>query len=250
MTAGMTAVRRTPRNGLGALPLLALLLIHPAPGLGAHSYDSAAYGPDVLLDELVRQRGIALVDGQWLPDADIIVLKSERKLLLHAGSLLLKTYRIQLGHDPEGPKLGTDDGRTPEGKYVICRHNPNSRYHLSLQINYPNAADIARGLVNGVLTPEEATRLARLVKGGGPPPANTPLGGEVFIHGQHPKTTEQMARWTLHTSLRKDLQPGDIDPAALRRCHDWTLGCIALTNPDIRELYRFVPDGTPVTIQP
>jgi len=44
------------------------------------------------------------------------------------------------------------------------------------------------------------------------------------------------------------LEPGDADPAEIREFHDWTNGCVALFNPDIRELYEFVPDGTPVTI--
>lgn len=31
---------------------------------------------------------------------------------------------------------------------------------------------------------------------------------------------------------------------------DWTRGCIALTNPEIEELWQVVPDGTPVRIVP
>lgn len=250
MTTGMAASRRTPRDVFGVLPLLALFVVQPSPALGLHPYAPALYGPDLPLGEVIRELGVALVDGQWLPDAAITVVKSERRLLLHTGGLQLKVYRIQLGRAPEGPKRTAGDNRTPEGEYVICRHNPNSRYHLSLQINYPNAADIARGLASGALAPGDAGRLAGLVERGGSPPADTPLGGEVFIHGQHPEVTAQIAKWTPKTSLRQDLLPGDIDPAAMKRCHDWTLGCVALANPDIRELYRFVPDGTPVTIRP
>lgn len=36
----------------------------------------------------------------------------------------------------------------------------------------------------------------------------------------------------------------------LHRCRDWTSGCIALTNPEIEELYRAVPDGTSIEIRP
>jgi len=36
----------------------------------------------------------------------------------------------------------------------------------------------------------------------------------------------------------------------LHRLADWTNGCIALTNPEIDELARVVPDGTPILIQP
>jgi murein L,D-transpeptidase YafK len=31
---------------------------------------------------------------------------------------------------------------------------------------------------------------------------------------------------------------------------DWTVGCVAVTNPEIEELYRIVPDGTPIEIRP
>ena len=34
------------------------------------------------------------------------------------------------------------------------------------------------------------------------------------------------------------------------RLHDWTQGCIALTDPEIEELYQAVPVGTPVVIEP
>ena len=51
------------------------------------------------------------------------------------------------------------------------------------------------------------------------PPWDTKLGGEVFVHGRGAKS-------------------------------DWTLGCIALDDSDIEELYRLVPVGTPITIHP
>jgi murein L,D-transpeptidase YafK len=56
-----------------------------------------------------------------------------------------------------------------------------------------------------------------------------PTGGEVMIHGV-----------------------GDRD--GLLRSHrhyvDWTEGCIAVTNREIEEIWRAVPDGTPVEILP
>lgn len=37
---------------------------------------------------------------------------------------------------------------------------------------------------------------------------------------------------------------------AFHRTHDWTAGCIALTDEEIEELYRVTPDGTTVEIRP
>lgn len=36
----------------------------------------------------------------------------------------------------------------------------------------------------------------------------------------------------------------------LQRHVDWTAGCMAVTNPEIEEIYRVVPDGTPIEIRP
>jgi murein L,D-transpeptidase YafK len=56
-----------------------------------------------------------------------------------------------------------------------------------------------------------------------------PPGGDIMIHG-----------------IRNGL--GWI--GRLQRCRDWTSGCISVTNPEIEEIYRIVPDGTPVEIRP
>ena len=37
---------------------------------------------------------------------------------------------------------------------------------------------------------------------------------------------------------------------AWQRCKDWTFGCVALTNPEVDEVYDAVDDGTPVEIRP
>jgi murein L,D-transpeptidase YafK len=37
---------------------------------------------------------------------------------------------------------------------------------------------------------------------------------------------------------------------AFHRMHDWTAGCIALTDEEIEELWRVTPNGTPIEIRP
>ena len=91
----------------------------------------------------------------------IIVQKEARRMyLLHHGEVL-ETYDIDLGFTPSGDKQIEGDGKTPEGEYTIDRRNPNSAFHLSLGISYPNEADLA-----------EAKAL-------GEDP-----GGDIFIHGR------------------------------------------------------------------
>nr|WP_280635818.1 MULTISPECIES: hypothetical protein [unclassified Ruegeria] len=57
---------------------------------------------------------------------------------------------VALGFAPQGDKQQEDDGKTPIGAYKIDRRNPQSAYHLSLGINFPNPKDIARARAQGV----------------------------------------------------------------------------------------------------
>jgi len=88
------------------------------------------------------------------------VFKEARMMRLLSGSTVIRTYNFELGFAPTEHKQIEGDGRTPEGAYLINRRNPNSRYHLSLGISYPDADDVA---------------YARSVR-------KSP-GGEIFIHG-------------------------------------------------------------------
>ena len=90
----------------------------------------------------------------------VVVMKSTRSMFLMHGDEVLESYKIDLGWAPEGHKQFRNDGKTPEGRYTIDRRNPNSQYHLSLGINYPNPDDIAYALKNG-----------------------QDPGGDIFIHG-------------------------------------------------------------------
>lgn len=134
----------------------------------------------------------------------LLVDKSERLLIAYSGGQPIRAYRnLAFGDAPTGHKRFEGDERTPEGLYTIDWRNPDSRYHLSLHISYPNAEDRAR-----------AARFGR-----------SP-GGDIFIHGQP-------------TGYPGPPLPGD-----------WTDGCIALSNAEIEELWRLVPDGTPIEIRP
>ncbi len=133
----------------------------------------------------------------------ILVDKSDRTLTLYDGGTVLKTYTdLQFGDAPLGHKRFEGDERTPEGRYIIDTRNPNSAYHLSLRISYPNAQDRAYAAARG----------------------RSP-GGDIFLHGQP-------------NALPVGRIPGD-----------WTDGCIALSNPEIEELWAAIPDGTPIEIR-
>ncbi len=98
-----------------------------------------------------------------LPPIDrLVVEKGARRLLAYAdGALVYTIEHIQLGDAPTGAKQFQGDEKTPEGSYTIDYGNPNSAYHLSLHISYPDAAAKAY-----------AVRAGRSA------------GGDIFIHGQ------------------------------------------------------------------
>ncbi len=91
----------------------------------------------------------------------MVVSKSARSLYLLNNQDILRQYRVGLGFAPTGDKQFEGDGKTPEGTYLIDRKNPNSAFHLSVGISYPNAQDIAEARALG-LSP----------------------GGDIFIHGE------------------------------------------------------------------
>jgi len=101
--------------------------------------------------------------------------KSERTLVLDGAKGVLRTYPVGLGFAPAGHKQFEGDGRTPEGTYVIDRRNPDSLFHLSVGISYPNEADRAYA---------EAQ--------------NKSPGGDIFIHGGPRRGIDPMDKrdWT------------------------------------------------------
>jgi murein L,D-transpeptidase YafK len=153
-----------------------------------------------------------------LVDPKIVVSKSKRTLRLYSGSRVVKTYRIALGLSPVEDKIRAGDRRTPEGDFYIYIKNAHSQFYLSLGISYPNQQHAARGLRDGMISRGQYEQIAGALKGKRAPLQNTRLGGEIFIHGNGSQS-------------------------------DWTWGCVALDDKDIRELFDAVPVGTPVTIE-
>jgi murein L,D-transpeptidase YafK len=90
----------------------------------------------------------------------VVVMKTNRRMYLMHNDTILKAYEIDLGFAPAGHKQFEGDGRTPEGRYFIDRRNPDSSFHLSLGISYPNENDR-----------EYASSMGK-----------SP-GGDIFIHG-------------------------------------------------------------------
>lgn len=110
--------------------------------------------------KLAKHKG--LLDGRPLV---LVALKKEQRLELWKrrgkGYYKVKTYRFTAFSGRLGPKLVEGDGQIPEGIYRVVGLNPNSSFHLSIKLNYPNAFDRRMG---------RRDRRRR-------------LGNNIFIHG-------------------------------------------------------------------
>lgn len=84
-----------------------------------------------------------------IPDR-LVVMKSQRRLLLMRGDHVIKVFRVALGRYPKGPKVEEGDERTPEGAYIIDRRLSDSNFYKAIHISYPNAVDRARARALGV----------------------------------------------------------------------------------------------------
>ena len=81
----------------------------------------------------------------------ILVNKTDKtlKLLTKKNGNVIKTYNIELGKNPKGPKQFQGDLKTPEGIYHIIGKHPTSIAHKGLYLSYPNAKDKAFAKLNG-----------------------------------------------------------------------------------------------------
>jgi L,D-peptidoglycan transpeptidase YkuD (ErfK/YbiS/YcfS/YnhG family) len=103
----------------------------------------------------------------WPPRSiTLLAFKKERRLEVwskdRAGkNRKLAEYPILAGSGTLGPKRKEGDRQVPEGFYRLPSLNPNSSYHLSVKVDYPNEEDIVNKSV----------------------PRNE-MGGDIFVHGE------------------------------------------------------------------
>ena len=154
-----------------------------------------------------------------LKNPRIVVFKSKRQLQLYSDGVVVRIYKVGLGLNPVPDKVREGDRATPEGDFYVFTKNDKSAFYLSLGISYPNIEDAKRGLRDGLISHAQHDAIVKASKRKGTPPQNTALGGDIYIHGNGANS-------------------------------DWTWGCVALENEDVKELFAAVPVGTAVTIKP
>jgi len=169
----------------------------------------------------VNEKNI-LHESESLPKIEnplIVVNKSQRKLELFDGEKLIKAYKIALGFAPVGDKEKQGDGKTPEDEFYVFTKNDRSKFYLSLGLSYPSIEDAKRGLKEKIISQEEYDAILKAIDEGRMPPQKTALGGEIYIHG------------------------GGIES-------DWTEGCVALPDEEMKGIFDAIPVGAKVKILP
>jgi murein L,D-transpeptidase YafK len=91
----------------------------------------------------------------------LLAFKEEMRMELWGDGKKLHTYPILAASGTSGPKRREGDRQVPEGFYKLTVLNPNSAYHLSIRVDYPNAEDIAHRTVE-----------------------RSQMGGDIYIHGE------------------------------------------------------------------
>ena len=141
------------------------------------------------------------------------VYKSKRVLELSSHGQVVQRYPIRLGFEPIGNKLTEGDGKTPEGMYTLDWRNPNSQFYKSLHVSYPNQQDQANATMQGLKA-----------------------GSNIMIHGSFP----------IQGKLTRSGKPF----YHYMPQQDWTLGCIAVSNAAMDDIWTRVKNGTLIEIVP
>jgi hypothetical protein len=97
----------------------------------------------------------------------LLAFKDTLRLELYArgagqGWMPIRAYPVLAASGELGPKLREGDKQVPEGLYRVTLLNANSRFHVSLRLDYPNAFDLRMAQVEG----------------------RNKLGGDIMIHGK------------------------------------------------------------------
>lgn len=153
-----------------------------------------------------------------IKEPEIFIYKEKRRLYVMQDNVLVRDYPVALGLQPTGDKEKRGDGKTPEGDFAVCVKEPMGRFSKSLGLDYPDRKHAERGYFSGLLSPAQFKDVLKAHEKRSMPPANTPIGERIAIHGGGAH-------------------------------QDWTDGCIALYDSDFEELFNIASVGTKVSIR-
>ena len=140
----------------------------------------------------------------------IIISKKNYELKVYDDEGWYATYPCVFGSNDIRDKYMEGDKRTPEGKFKVLLKKIHPKWGYELLLDYPN---------------EQSIQKFKERKAEGLIPRNAKIGGGIAIHATRPQE-----EWTVDYY------------------QNWTDGCISLKYTEAKDLYNYIPVGTPVTI--
>ena len=171
-----------------------------------------------ILSMLLFATSAAADDDVWL-----LVDTQSQSLMVKKGDQTVDVFNnIAIGQNGAGFKHRRGDSVTPLGTYKIAWINDKSNFRRFFGFNYPSMDNAHDALFQGLINLKDFQRILAAHQRGVTPPQNTPLGGQLGIHGLG-RADERIHRMT-----------------------NWTRGCIALTNGQIDRLFHWIGKETVV----
>lgn len=141
----------------------------------------------------------------------IIIDKSDYELKVYDDEGWYATYPIVFGSKDLGDKMKEGDKRTPDGNFRVILKKIHPQWGPELLLDYPNDASMRK------FNERKAQGLI---------PKSARPGNGIAIHATRPQE-----EWTVDNY------------------YNWTDGCISAKYSEMKDLYSYIPVGTPVTIQ-
>ncbi|GAB2829261.1 L,D-transpeptidase family protein [Ferruginibacter profundus] len=141
----------------------------------------------------------------------IIIDKSDYELKVYDDEGWYATYPIVFGSKDLSDKMKEGDKRTPDGKFKVVLKKIHPKWGPELLLDYPNEVSYQR---------------FNQRKASGQIPKNAKIGDGIAIHATRPDE-----EWTVDNF------------------YNWTDGCVSVKYTEMKDLFSYIPVGTPVTIQ-
>lgn len=141
----------------------------------------------------------------------IIVDKSDYELKVYDAEGWYATYPVVFGSKDQNDKYMEGDKRTPEGRFKVLLKKIHPKWGYELLLDFPNEQSIKK------FNDRQSRGLI---------PRNARIGSGIAIHATRPQE-----EWTVDYF------------------QNWTDGCVSLKYTEAKDLYSYIPAGTPVTIQ-
>jgi murein L,D-transpeptidase YafK len=163
------------------------------------------------MDNTSRLNGNAVITETIENPYYIIIDKSDYELKVYDEEGWYATYPIVFGSKDLGDKMREGDKKTPDGQFKIIQKKIHTKWSHELLLDFPNEESILRF--------NERKQKGLL-------PKNAKIGGGIAIHATRPAE-----EWTVDNF------------------YNWTDGCVSVKYTEMKDLYSYIPVGTPVTIK-